>query len=405
MNYVTVAVLVAMFAWSGEAQVKSSSGNTNLDRAKRLIKKYGIIDTHIDAPERAGEVANEDISVASKADFDYVKAKAGGLTCGFMSIYVPSSYQKSGGARELAERLITMVEGWTTRWPDKFVRVNSVADVRNQRATGKIAMAMGMENGAGLEQDLTNVSYFFKKGIRYITLTHAEDNLICDSSFDTTRTWHGLSPFGAKVVAEMNRVGVMVDISHVSDSAFYQVMRITKAPVIASHSSCRFFVPDLERNMSDDMIKVLAANNGVIQINFGAFFISGEYRATTRRRATQIAELLKARGLTESDSAGKALARKYREENPVAMPSVVDVANHIDHVVKLVGVDHVGIGSDYDGVGDNLPVGLKDASTYPNLIAELLKRGYSEDDIRKICSDNLLRVWSEVETIAHQLQK
>jgi membrane dipeptidase len=215
---------------------------------------------------------------------------------------------------------------------------------------------------------LANVEYFYNRGIRYITLTHAKDNHICDSSYDTTRTWNGLSEFGEQLIAEMNRVGIMVDISHVSDSSFYQVMKLTKVPAIASHSSCRHFTPGMERNMSDDMIKALAANGGVIHINYGSFFLE--------------------EGWNEKHEADSTHATTLQQ-----------VADHIDHTVKLVGIDHVGFGSDFDGVS-NLPVGLSDASMMPNLIEELLKRGYSDEDIRKISYLNTFRVWRAVEKYA-----
>ncbi|MEK9137472.1 MAG: membrane dipeptidase, partial [Bacteroidota bacterium] len=205
-------------------------------------------------------------------------------------------------------------------------------------------------------------------------------------------------------VEEMNRVGIMVDVSHVSDSAFYQVMRLSKAPVIASHSSCRSFTPGFERNMSDEMIELLAAKGGVIQINFGSSFINDVYRNAGDNMDKIINEHLKALGLSPRDAAGREYARKYRKEHPIKLATVAEVADHIDHVVKLVGADYVGFGSDYDGVGDSLPDGLKDVSYYPYLIHELLKRGYSDEAVRKICGGNLLRVWREVEQIAAQLQ-
>jgi membrane dipeptidase len=376
-----------------------------LAKAKRLAQEYIIVDTHIDVPERMTELKKEeDLSRNTKGQFDYVKAKAGGLDCGFMSIYIPASYQKTGGAKVFADKLITMVEGWAKRWPDKFALVRSPADVTAQSAAGRVLLAMGMENGAGFENDSANVQYFYNKGIRYVTLTHSKDNLICDSSFDTTGTWKGLSPFGRKIVDEMNRVGIMVDVSHITDSAFYQVMQLTKAPVIASHSSCRYFTPGFERNMSDDMIRVLASRGGVIQINFGAWFVTDEYRKYDATTSRAISEYLKTRGVSPDSPAGKEYARKYRKEHPVQYPNVADVAAHIDHVVKLVGVDYVGLGSDFDGVGDNLPTGLKTVADYPNLIHELLKKGYSDDDIRKICSGNLLRVWAAVENVARMLK-
>jgi membrane dipeptidase len=259
---------------------------------------------------------------------------------------------------------------------------------------------MGMENGAPIGNDLANVKYFYDRGIRYITLTHGKDNQICDSSYDTTRTWNGLSPFGEQVVKEMNRIGIMVDISHVSDSTFYDVVKLTKVPVIASHSSCRAFTPDFQRNMNDDMIKKLGENGGVIQINFGSSFLDSTVRAGNEINRKKLRSLLDENGLTAEDSLAKPIIEQFRKDNPSLYADVEIVADHIDHVVKLAGIDHVGIGSDFDGVGDSLPTGLKDVSQYPNLIYALLKRGYSEEDIAKICYKNVWRVWSAVEQAA-----
>jgi membrane dipeptidase len=255
---------------------------------------------------------------------------------------------------------------------------------------------MGMENVAPVEDDLANLTHFRKRGISYITLTHSKDNQICDSSYDDARTWNGLSPFGREVVKEMNRAGIMVDISHVTDSTFYQVLEITDVPVIASHSSCRKFTPGFERNMNDDQLRALAKNGGVIQINFGSSFLDGELDKYNDQKRAELRNLLEEKGLDSKSEEGKELIRQFREENPKLYATVQKVADHIDHAVKLAGIDHVGLGSDYDGVGDSLPTGLKDVSEYPNLIEELLRRGYSEEDIEKICYKNVFRVWQKV---------
>ncbi len=261
---------------------------------------------------------------------------------------------------------------------------------------------MGMENGAPVENDLANVKYFYDRGIRYITLTHGKDNQICDSSYDTLNTWKGLSPFGEQVVKEMNRVGIMVDISHVSDSAFYDVMKLTKVPVIASHSSCRFFTPGFQRNMSDDMLKALKENGGVIQINFGSTFLDSTVAKQNDENRDKLQKILKEKNLNRRDSLAKPVIEQFQKDNPSLFADVETVANHIDRVVQFAGIDHVGLGSDYDGVGDSLPTGLKDVSQYPNLIFVLLKRGYSPEDIEKICSKNVFRVWNRVIEAAGQ---
>ncbi len=365
------------------------------DHAVRLAQETMIIDTHIDAPYRM-RMKHENISQETKANFDFVKAISGGLNVPFMSIYIPAEYQNTGNAKLLADSLIDLVESLTIKWPDKFILAASTADVRSQFSKSRISLAMGMENGAPLGRDINNIAYFHGRGIRYITLAHAKSNQICDSSYDPERQWNGLSPFGREVVAEMNRIGMMIDVSHVCDSTFFQVMELSRAPVIASHSSCRKFTPGWERNMSDEMIKKLAEKNGVIQINFGSSFINDHYRRATDPLWKYIEE----NNLKMSDPETHQFIAKYKREHPVDYADISEVIAHIDHVVKIAGIDHVGLGSDFDGVGDSLPVGLKDVSDFPNIIYHLLKKGYSEQDIQKICSGNLLRVWAEVERVA-----
>lgn len=374
-------------------------------KAQQLAQRFIIIDTHLDVPYRL-KMHWEDISQRTPdGDFDFVRAKAGGLNAPFMAIYVPSEIEARGGSsKPLADTLIDMVEQLAKDQPSKFAIARSPADVTSQFKKGKISLCMGMENGSPIEHNLDNVKYFYDRGIRYITLAHALHNHISDSSYDSTHVWKGLSFFGRRLVLEMNRVGIMVDVSHISDDAFYDVMNVTKAPVIASHSSCRYFTPGFERNMSDDMIKLLAKNGGVIQIAFGSSFISSDYREREDEARKEITAYFRSRNLKFSDPEAQEYIRKYQAEHAIPFATVSQVADHINHVVKLVGVDYVGLGSDFEGVGPTLPIGLKDVSQYPNLIEELLKRGYSDKDIQKICGGNLLRVWSEIERRAKELQ-
>ncbi len=369
-------------------------------RAQELARRFILIDTHIDVPYRLEENMEDISQRTERGDFDYPRAKAGGLDLPFMSIYIPASHQETGDAKEVADRLIDMVEKFAADWPDKFAIATSVTDVRSQFAEGKMSLALGMENGAPIENDLENLQYFYDRCIRYITLTHGKANQLSDSSYDPERKWNGLSDFGKEVVVGMNLLGMMVDVSHITDAAFYHVLEVSRAPVIASHSSCRTFTPGRERNMDDDMIKFLAQDGGVIQINFGSSFLNDEIRQAEDKLWTYIEE----NNIQTSTKEGLEAARKFREEEGIPYADITDVVKHIDHVVQLVGVDHVGLGSDFDGLGDTLPTGLKDVSQYPNLIHELLKSGYSEEDIEKICSGNLLRVWSEVERVAQELQ-
>ena len=380
--------------------------------ADELAHKFIITDGHVDLPFRL-KVKNfrldrEYMGIpvsTTEGDFDFERAKKGGLDAPFMSIYIPSSYQlQPDKGKGLADTLINMINGIAEQIPDKFARANTPAEVETNFKAGKISLPLGMENGAPIGDDLKNVKYFYDRGIRYITLTHGKDNQICDSSYDTTHTWNGLSPFGKQVVEEMNKTGIMIDISHVSDSTFYQVMRLSKAPCIASHSSCRFYTPGFIRNMSDDMIKKLGENNGVIQINFGSTFLDSTVRASNDANRKKLQAILDEKNLKMSDSLAKPVIEEFKKSNPSLFADVETVANHVDHVVQLIGINHVGIGSDYDGVGDSLPTGLKDVSQYPNLIYALLKRGYTEADIEKICYKNVWRVWNSVEKKANELK-
>lgn len=374
--------------------------------ADSLAHKFIITDGHVDLPYRLIETKftkdsiNSIISISpKKGDFDFERAMKGGLDAPFMSIYIPSEYQKhSDYGKALADSLIDMVTLITQQLPDKFALARTPSDVEANTKAGKISFPMGMENGAPIGKDLSNVKYFYDRGIRYVTITHGKDNQFCDSSYDTLHTWHGLSPLGKDLVKEMNRVGIMIDISHVDDSTFYQVMKLSKAPCIASHSSCRAFTPGFYRNMTDDMIMLLGKNDGVIQINFGSTFLDSVVRKKSTANDKKLKALLKEKNLKPEDSL--AIVIQFKKDNPNVYADVATVADHIDHVVKLAGIDHVGLGSDFDGVGDSLPVGLKDVSAYPNLIYTLLKRGYTESDIEKICSKNVWRVWNRVEEIA-----
>jgi membrane dipeptidase len=393
-----------MFSFGCQQAQDQSAPETDFRvEAMLLAHETLVIDTHIDLPNRL-QKKPDDVTVRTEdGHFDLVRAREGGLDAAFMSIYVPASLQETGGGRELADELIDLVENLAARAPESFAVARSVDDVRALFAEGTFALPMGIENGAAIEDDLSALQHFFDRGVRYITLSHSEPNLICDSSYSTDRPSGGLSPFGREVVSEMNRLGIMVDISHVTDDTFFQAIEVSNAPMIASHSCCRHFTPGFERNMTDEMISLLAERGGVIQIAYAPGFLS----EPAQKQSSDL----------------WATMRKYREENDIAMDSpefneriglyyeqdpkvetsVSDVADHIEHVIELVGVDHVGIGSDFDGIFSG-PTGLEDVSTYPNLIEELLRRGLSEQDIRKICGENLLRVWSEVERIAEELQ-
>jgi membrane dipeptidase len=377
---------------TGCSTVPSTTNTDSAERARQLAQQYIIVDTHIDVPYRLHSDWEDVTRATQRGEFDYPRAQKGGLNAPFMSIYIPASYERSGGSFLLANQLIDSMEALAGRAPDKFAMAYTTTDVTQQFGSGKVSLALGMENGTPIEGKLENLQHFYNRGIRYITLAHSESNHIADSSYDLRRKWQGLSPFGKELIVAMNNLGMMIDISHVSDAAFYQTVAISKVPVIASHSSLRRYTPGFERNMDDDMLKALAQNGGVVQINFGSSFVTAmanQYGALRKAAAQQA-------GVPDND----AFDLEFRKKHPYPFATLETVLDHIDHVVKLVGIDHVGIGSDYDGVGDSLPVGLKDVASYPNLIEGLLKRGYQDADIEKILSGNLLRVWREVEAYA-----
>jgi membrane dipeptidase len=399
IRHLTAQAAIALVALAG---VNAWASEAALDKAQALAQRHLLIDTHIDVPYRLQEDWEDVTRATERGEFDLPRARAGGLDIPFMSIYTPAEMEAEGGSFQLANRLIDSVEAMVTRAPDQLVIVHTPAGVDAAFEAGKIGLAMGMENGSPLERKLENVRYFHDRGISYITLTHSLSNQLSDSSYDDNRPLGGLSEFGREVVREMNRVGMMVDISHVSDQAFYQVLEISQAPVIASHSSARHFTPGFERNMSDEMIVALAEHVGVIQINFGSSFVTEEARAWSDVYWKLHGEHKKANGLADGSPELAQFSKDYREKKPFPFASLDNVLDHFDHVVKLVGIDYVGLGSDYDGVGDSLPVGLKDVSTFPALVAGLLGRGYSEDDIAKILGGNLMRVWRQVEAVAQR---
>jgi len=371
------------------------------ERASRLAREILLIDTHVDTPYELRKRMQDISGRIEGGHFDYVRARQGGLDAVFMAAYVPPEYEEKGGARAFADETIDMIEGFARKWPDKFVLARSPEEIRANFGSGRISILMGIENGSALEGDLGNLRHFYDRGIRYITLVHSKNNQICDSSFDSERKWHGLSPFGRELVAQMNRLGMIVDVSHASDEAFYQIMELSRAPVVATHSACRHFTPGMERNMSDEMIRLLAQKGGSIQINFGSIFIDREASSKFMEFRQEMRRHIEVKNL-QGEEKDRYVRQQWKEAR-FPKTHVCDVAANINFAVKLAGADHVGLGSDFDGVSD-LPEGLEDASCYPNVIYELLKMGYREQDIRKICGANFLRVWARVYETAAALQ-
>lgn len=371
------------------------------DAARRLAQDAIIVDTHIDAPgvltDKWADLAGEH----KDREFDYPKARAGGLDVAFMSIYTSPRQDADGSAWQAANAMIDGVEALVQRHPDKFAVLTSPSDAARLLEGGRVLLPLGMENGAPLQDKLENVRFFFDRGVRYITLAHSAANRLADSSYAAEKKWNGLSPFGRQVVAEMNRLGIMVDVSHLGDASALEAIRLSKVPVIASHSAFRHFTPGFERNISDEIAKAVAARGGVVQVPFGTAFINpdsaADLQAQFRGRVAfdQRNIELKAQGKPQEDRA--AFEKAWEEAHPVRSSTLAQVLDQIDYGVKLLGVDHVGIGSDFDGVGGELANELKTVADFPNLVAGLQARGYSDADIRKILGGNLLRAWAAIE--------
>ena len=371
------------------------------DAATRLAQDAIIVDTHIDAPGILMD-AWADLGVEAKdREFDHPKSRAGGLDVAFMSIYTSPKQDADGSAWHVANQMIDGVEALVQRHPDKFAILASPKDAARLIEGGRVLLPMGMENGAPLGDKLQNVQFFFDRGVRYITLAHSGNNRLADSSYARTKQWNGLSPFGRDVVREMNRLGMIVDVSHLGDASAKEAIALSRVPVIASHSAFRHFTPDFERNISDDIAKAVAAKGGVIQIPFGTAFIDPASAADTQARFRAIDEFdrnnaaLKAQGQPPKDRV--AFDKAWDAAHPVRASTLAQVLDQIDYGVKLLGIDHVGIGSDFDGVDGELPAELKTVTDFPHLVAGLQARGYNDADIRKILGGNLLRAWGAIE--------
>ena len=367
--------------------------------ARKLAQDAVIVDTHIDAPTELLKTWL-DLGEAQPREFDYPKARAGGLDVAFMSIYTSSGQDEDGTAYAVANRMIDAVETMAHDHPDRFALLRSPRDVDTLRKRGRVLLPMGMENGAPIGDDVGMLRFFYDRGVRYVTLAHSANNRIADSSYATEKRWNGISPFGREVIAEMNRLGMMIDVSHLSDAAVAQSVELSRTPVVATHSALRRFTPDFERNLSDELAKAIAAKGGVIQIPFGNAFVDPKSAAKTQAYFVAYNAYLQQHAAGKTTLTVVEFDDAWDKANPPLAVGIDAVLDQIDYGVKLVGIDHIGIGSDFDGVSGALPQGLKTVADYPNLIVGLQARGYSDADLRKILGGNLLRVWRRVEAAA-----
>ncbi len=374
------------------------------DRAHKLHFGSIVLDTHDDTPQRF-LFENFDLGHRdSEGHIDIPRMREGGMNAIFFSIWTPITVTGPAAVKRALD-LIDSTREQIRKHPQDLVLATTAEEVRRARAQGKIAALMGLEGGHMIDNDLGALRQFAALGVRYMTLTHTADTDWAGSSGDAAKHI-GLTPMGKNIIREMNRLGVLVDISHVSDKTFYDAIDASQAPMIASHSSCRA-ICDAPRNMTDDMIKALAAKGGVIQINFHIGFLSQAYRdasAKSEELKTRTAEAEKATQGNEAATirADERVAHQMIAEGKLPQVNWEVIVDHIDHAAKLVGADHVGLGSDFDGAV--MPRGMEDCSKLPKLTEAMLRRGYSEDDIRKILGGNLLRVMEQTERVSRQLE-
>ncbi|HEY4817501.1 MAG TPA: dipeptidase [Candidatus Acidoferrum sp.] len=372
-------------------------------RARKLHFASIVVDTHDDTTQRFLDGDFDLGTRSATGSIDIPRMKEGGLGAIFFSIWIPSKITGPEAINHAIDQ-IDAVREQVRRHPQEIVLVTTAAEVREARKQGKIAALMGVEGGHMIASDLGVLRSYAALGVRYMTLTHSGNDEWADSSTDTA-VHNGLTDFGKDVVREMNRLGVMVDISHVSDKTFYDALAVSKAPLIASHSSCRA-ICDAKRNMTDQMIKDLAAKGGVIQINYHVGFLSEEFMNSDKNPEITkaiAAEVQKRCGDKEGCQLieGDRITREYVQQGKLPRVDYTKIIDHIDHAVKLVGADHVGLGSDFDGA--NMPYGMEDATKLPQITEALLRKGYSEDDVRKILGENTLRVMTEVERVSREV--
>lgn len=389
------AAIAVMIATPAPAGPEETPDPELIKRAHALHERAIVVDTHVDTPLLMG---GRGLDIGGRGGFghlDLVRMKEGGLDAVFMAVFVSNDFDERRPS-QFALQTIALVHqqvGFNARLAEIAC---SPADIRRIAKTGRRAVLIGMENGGPVENDLGLLRTYNRLGVRYITLTHVKSNPISDSCTDEPR-WGGLSPFGVEMIAEMNRLGMMIDLSHASDEAFFDVIEHSVAPVIASHSATRALCGS-PRNLTDEMLAALAENGGVIQIVFYSGFLSDEYAKKSEEVRERLRpELERIRKETGGDNERYyARVMPLWRENTPEPPDIDILIDHIDHAVEIAGIDHVGLGSDYDGAG-SFPKGLEDCTGYPLITYELLEHGYTEEDVLKILGGNILRVFEEAQ--------
>jgi membrane dipeptidase len=392
---ILISILQFAFLTSCKNRQKGKSDEDLRQMAQKICKDNIILDSHIDWPEWILSFP-EDISKQTlKGDFDLVRANKGGLNAALSVIYISSGYGVEEG-RKMVDSMLKLITYYPKTYPDKFALARNPGDVKKNFRKNLFSLPVCLENGAPIGEDMEYLRSLKDLGIVYLTLCHNKTNQISDSNFDPDRKWNGLSPFGIEVIRELNRLGIMIDISHSTDSTVFQSLRYSKAPVIASHSSCRYFVAGFERDLSDTLIKAIAHKNGVVMVNFGSMFLD----SVCLKNCGEALTWMDSNKIEVYSEEGLSYLKNFAETHKVVTDSK-KLVDHIDHIVKIAGIDYVGLGSDFDGVGPTQPSDVPDVSGYPAIVFELLKRGYTENGIKKILSGNFLRVWKDVIEIAN----
>ena len=382
--------------------------DTHMEKARRVLQAVPLVDGHNDLPwyirtdfkQAPLDVEAYDLRRPTSGNTDLARLKQGMVGGQFWSVYVPGDYKDSGFARVQLEQ-IDIARRVIAKYPDVLQPAFTAQDIWTAHAAGRIGSLLGAEGGHVIENSLGTLRTYFDLGVRYMTLTHNVTLDWADAAADTARHG-GLTRFGEEVVREMNRLGMLVDLSHVSPGTMSDALNVSEAPVIFSHSSARALT-DVPRNVPDSILSRLKTNGGVVMVTFVPGFVSQKIADRNRTRTAHQAEIQRR---TPGDTAAvtRAMAQ-WDAANPAPKATLADVANHIEHVKRVAGIDHVGIGSDFDGTDNQLPVGLEDVSTFPVLLAELSRRGWSEEDLRKLAGENMLRVMTTAERVAARLRR
>ena len=400
----TAAALLAVVP----AIAQEGAGDAGEARARRILERTPLIDGHNDLPWALRQGHSSDpfavdlttnLDESTELHTDIPRLRAGGVGGQFWSVYVPASLSPADAAVATWEQ-IDIVHRLVAAHPDVFELATTADDVVRIHRRGRIASLMGIEGGYSIDDSLGLLREFHEAGVRYMTLTHSRTTTWADSATDAPK-WGGLSPFGEQVVKEMNRLGMMVDLSHVSEETMLDAMRVSEAPVIFSHSSAKA-ICNVPRNVPDDVLRLLPRNGGVVMVTFVPGFISQAVADWNQLESAQLS-LLRAEFPSNTAYVNAGMER-WRAEHPAPRATLQQVADHIDHIRKVAGIDHIGLGGDFDGI-TQVVQGLEDVSKYPDLTAELLARGYKDDEVKKVLGLNVLRAWRQAEQAAARLQK